>query len=210
MPDSHASHPARPSSWRTLLMRWRLPLALALFAGVAQWPTLASVLRYERAAVLRGEVWRLLSAHLTHLGMEHLALNLLGLALIWQLFGDGFSEAEWLLIMLIVCLGISLGLLIFYPHIQWYVGLSGCLHGLFAAGALALWRQGGWLGPALLAGLVLKLIREQWLGPMATSVALTGGPVLTQAHLLGAIAGILAGGAILALRKIRRTGAASR
>lgn len=181
-------------------MRWRLPLALALLCLLAQWPDLAPYLRYERAAILQGEVWRLLSAHLTHLSGTHLALNLLGLTLIWQIFGDGFRQRQWLLILGLTFLGIGLGLIVLYPQVQWYVGLSGSLHGLFVAGALAKWRSGNWLGPLLLAGLVFKLIREQWLGPIAGSIALTGGPVLTQAHLLGAVAGLLATALVLSGR----------
>ncbi|MEK8089374.1 rhombosortase [Thermithiobacillus plumbiphilus] len=182
---------------RALIVHWRLPLALALLCLLAQWPDLAPYLRYERIAILQGEVWRLLSAHLTHLSVGHLALNLLGLALIWQIFGEGFSQRQWLLILVLIFLGISLGLLVLYPQVQWYVGLSGSLHGLFVAGALAQWRRGNWLGPVLLAGLALKLVREQWMGPLAGSIALTGGPVLTQAHLLGAIAGLLVAAPIL-------------
>src|SRR5688572_31528312 len=43
-------------------------------------------LRYERIALAAGEWWRLLSAHVVHLDLEHAVLNALGLVLMWALF----------------------------------------------------------------------------------------------------------------------------
>src|SRR3569623_2737413 len=79
-----------------------LPLLLALsslliaLAG----PDASVALRYERAAILDGEMWRLVSGHLVHLGWSRLVLNLAGLALIWGLYQRrlaGFERwGEWL------------------------------------------------------------------------------------------------------------------
>jgi len=38
------------------------------------------VLRYERAAIAGGEVWRLVSCHFVHLGWAHCLLNVGGVA----------------------------------------------------------------------------------------------------------------------------------
>src|SRR3569833_4763439 len=75
-----------------------LPLLLALsslliaLAG----PSASVPLRYERAAILDGEPWRLVSGHRVHLGWSHLVLNLAVLALIWGLFLRQLATLEWL------------------------------------------------------------------------------------------------------------------
>ena len=78
----------------------------------------------------------------------------------------------------------------------WYVGLSGLLHGLLAAGITTKLRQpdGETL---LLAGLLIgKLVWEQFGGPLPGSEVTSGGPVVVNAHLYGALGGCL--GALLA------------
>jgi rhomboid family GlyGly-CTERM serine protease len=144
-------------------------------------------LRYERDA-LGGEPWRMLSGHFVHLGWSHLWLNLAGLVLIWMLVGSAFSAARWGAVLVATTLGVSAGLWFMEPQLAWYVGLSGVLHGLLVAGALA--SIGHYRDAPLLLGLVvLKLAWEQWMGPMPGSEAASGGPVVVSAHLYGALSG---------------------
>ncbi|MBK8163099.1 MAG: rhombosortase [Gammaproteobacteria bacterium] len=189
--------------------RHALPLALALLAVAAMigGQELRPWLRYDRAAILEGEVWRLLSAHIAHLGWKHLAMNLVGLGLIWMLFGRFHTMLEWLAVTLFCMLGASLALLVLQPEVHWYVGLSGVLHGLFVAGALAS-LAAGYRAELLLLGLLLaKLVWEQMFGALPGSESFAGGTVLVDSHLYGAIAGLLAG-AMLLMRTRRRGKAA--
>jgi len=66
-------------------------------------------------------------------------------------------------------------------------------HGLVAAGCMQMWlarrEAGGALGLALLAG---KLAWEQWHGAMPGSEAIIGGSTVVNAHLYGAVGGLLA------------------
>ena len=170
-----------------------LPLGIAMlsagctFGGV----TLAQQLRYDRDAILAGQLWRLLTGHLVHLGGSHLAMNLVGLALIWMLFGRLMSTTAWLATLLSSALTVSLGLLIFNPGLMWYVGLSGVLHGMFLAGAI-LSIVSGYRAEILLLGfIVAKLTWEQWVGPLPGSAEVAGGDVVVDAHLYGAIAGVI-------------------
>jgi membrane associated rhomboid family serine protease len=48
-------------------------------------------LRYERTAIVSCEWWRLVSAHLVHLGWAHLALNAAALLMIAVLLGEQFT-----------------------------------------------------------------------------------------------------------------------
>jgi len=136
-------------------------------------------IRYSREKIENGEYWRLLTAHFVHLGWNHLWLNMLSLLMIWELTTKSYSFV-WILI----CgFGISLGLWLFSPEVIWYVGLSGILHGLFAAVA---WQR----YPILLVLLIAKLMWEQLYGALPTTANLTGGAVIVDAHLYGAIIGM--------------------
>ena len=173
--------------WR----HWGIPLVLggAAFLIMLLGDGAAMGLRYQREAVLEGEIWRLLSGHLVHLGWSHLLMNLMALGLIWALFGDVLSIAAWLLLLLSSALFDGLGLLLMSPEIKWYVGMSGVLHGLFMAGALAAMVSGRRDGLLLLGVLAAKLLWEQFAGPLPGSETGAGGPVVVDAHLYGAIAG---------------------
>jgi len=150
-----------------------------------------SGLRYERLGLIEGEWWRVVTGHLVHLGPTHTILNLVGLGLLGWLFGPVLRPWEWFTAGLTAALAIALGLFIGSPQIAWYVGLSGVLHGWFAAGAARVSEQEPRPGAVMLLGLAAKLGWEQFRGAMPTTLALEVGPVVVDAHLYGALGGIL-------------------
>lgn len=180
-----------------------LPIGLAMLSAGCTFGgfTLAAMLRYDRDAILAGQLWRLLTGHLVHLGASHLAMNLVGLALIWMLFGRLMSTRAWLATLLASALAVSLGLLAFNPGLTWYVGLSGVLHGMFLAGAILSIVAGYRAEIMLLAFIVAKLAWEQWAGPLPGSAEVAGGDVIVDAHLYGAIAGAFAAAVIVLWRR---------
>ncbi len=157
---------------------------------------------YDREAIAAGELWRLVSGHLVHLGLSHLLLNVAGLLLIWYLIGSAFDRSQWLLVLLAAIIAVDLGLWFREPQLLWYVGLSGLLHGLLVAGiagSLSTRRIDVLvLGIAVLA----KLIYEQLAGPLPGSAESTGGAVIVAAHLYGAVGGAL--GAAWIMIRVRR------
>jgi rhomboid family GlyGly-CTERM serine protease len=158
-------------------------------------PAAVAALRFERAAVAGGQFWRLLTGHLVHLGWSHLLLNIAGLALIWALLGQCYRPLQWLMIVALSAAGIDAGFLWLQPGLQWYVGLSGILHGMLAAGVVSNWAAGGQgrLEAAVLGVFLLgKLAYEHFAGATPSSEWLAGGPVVTEAHLYGACGGLLA------------------
>jgi rhomboid family GlyGly-CTERM serine protease len=164
-------------------------LALVLLSLLGESGRLA--LRYEREAVLQGEYWRLLTGHLVHGSWLHLLMNGLGLGLVAALFDRDYSLPAWLLIALFSVIAIDLGFVLYEPQLLWYVGLSGVLHGALAAGAVAWWRHESKLLALLLSVIFVgKLLWEQWRGALPLSGDL---PVVVDAHLYGAIGGVIAG-----------------
>jgi rhomboid family GlyGly-CTERM serine protease len=147
-------------------------------------------LRYERAGVLAGQVWRLVTGHLVHSSAAHSLLNLAGLGLVTGLFPKDYSLRQWLLIAASSVVLIDLGFVFYEPQLQWYVGLSGLLHGALAAGAVAWWRhETRLLALTLSVIFVAKLAWEQIHGALPFSGDME---VIVAAHLYGAIGGALA------------------
>ncbi|MBT8135469.1 MAG: rhombosortase [Gammaproteobacteria bacterium] len=174
-----------------LARTWPLLLTALLVTVIAAGgDTARDVLRYDRSAVDAGvQWWRLLSGHLVHLGLSHTLLNLAGLALVILLFPREYTAWQWWLLLLGGAAGISAGFVLLRVDLVWYVGLSGILHGLFAAGAVRWIRVGDLEGYALALFLVGKLAWEQWNGALPLSVSTSGGPVVVDAHLYGAVIG---------------------
>ena len=158
---------------------------------------LRMALRFDRAPIAAGEVYRLVTGHLAHLGWSHFALNGLGLVLCWVLVGQAFSALQWLIIMAICIAVVDAGLWLLLPDLQWYVGLSGLLHGILAAGAVGGWRQRSVESGVLLAVLAAKIGYELVAGPMPGSEGASGGPVVVEAHVLGAIGGLAGAASVL-------------
>jgi rhomboid family GlyGly-CTERM serine protease len=175
-----------PSGWILTLLA--VGAILVQLAG----PTVQEALRYEQEAVFVGELWRLFSGHLVHLGWPHTLWNVSALVVVSLLFGGVLSERHWGAVALFCAVGIGIGLLAFKPEVGVYVGLSGVLHGLFAAGAAADMKAHPRTSAIILGLLGAKLAWEQLAGPLPGTEAAVGGMVLIDAHLYGAALGIAA------------------
>lgn len=151
---------------------------------------IATTLRYDRTAIVASEWWRVLSGHLVHGNFAHWALNMFGFTLILIIFPERISWRGLGAPMLLLALTVSGGLFFLNPEIAWYVGLSGLLHGLFAAYALREMLAGVWTYGLALTLLVAKIAYEQIVGPLADTQAMAGLPVIVDAHLYGAVGGI--------------------
>ncbi|MCC7461468.1 MAG: rhombosortase [Gammaproteobacteria bacterium] len=161
-----------------------LLLVVVLAAGGEPWQL---ALRYERTALAAGQWWRLATAHVVHLGARHALLDAAGLVLLWILYARALGARQWAAALGGSLLAIDAGLWWLSPEVGWYVGLSGLLHGAWAAGALGAWQTARRHSTLSLALLAAKLIAEQWLG---TGVASSGLPVIVAAHLYGALGGL--------------------
>jgi rhomboid family GlyGly-CTERM serine protease len=193
-------------------------LALVLLAATAQLGN-DQALAWQRSALDAGEWWRLGSGIWVHLSWAHAALNLAGAACVVAMFERWI--APWQQLLALTVMGFMTGLLLWwgFPQVQWMVGLSGPLHGLFAWNAWTLTRrqdprpEGAWwrgprFGYVLLAGVFAKVVLEavdtaSRHGDGITSTWI-GGPVLIEAHQAGLLAGLMLCTVTRVITRVRR------
>ena len=150
-------------------------------------------LRWERAAIEVGEAWRLITGHFVHLGLSHLLLNAAGLLLVWYLVGRDLKPAQWLIVVTVGVLAIDAGFWVLNTNLVWYVGLSGVLHGMLAAGIVVAGSAERKDLVVLGVLVVAKLVYEQLAGALPGTGSASGGPVIVDAHLYGAVSGAVTG-----------------
>ena len=181
--------------------RCAIPVAVAAIATLLQLTGGAEAWRLERGLVL-DEPWRLATGQLVHLGWTHLLMNLVGLAVVWWIFGRDLTARQWGAAIAACGLGVGAGLLAFSPGLAWYVGFSGILHGLLAVVVVVrVSRRPAPLDLLLAAALVAKLVLERFAGGEAGTAQLIGGAVAVDAHLYGALAGVVVGGFFAVMRR---------
>lgn len=148
--------------------------------------------QYARSDIEAGQWWRFLTGNLVHLTWRHFAMNMLALVAIFALYPHNLKLNSLLLVFLLNCLSVTLGIWVFSPEIQWYVGLSGALHGLLITLIiLDFATHKHLLNIVLLIAVIAKLAWEGMMGPMPGSESTAGGPVVVQAHLYGFMGGLM-------------------
>jgi len=196
-------HKLKVNTVSTPAMTWLFPVIyislsiLIMLAGDMG----KEALRYDRVWIGQGEAWRLISGHFAHLGWSHLALNSAGLLLVWFLVGGAYTLRSWLLIVGVTLATMDAGFWFLNPELYWYVGMSGLLHGLLAAAIVTRLQNIDAETVILLLLLIAKISWEQFSGPVPGSESTSGGPVVVDAHLYGALGGVL--GAFLAKIRVK-------
>jgi len=184
------------SGWLKRAAYWQVPVILILICSVIAifGDAGREILKYDRLAIQGGEYWRIITGHFAHLSNSHLLLNLAGLVLSWLLVGRNYSATQWTAVLLISFITISAGFWFVDKNLLWYVGLSGSLHGLLLAGAIRGFKSLPTESAVICLLVVGKLVHEQLIGPLPGSESASGGDVVVNAHLFGAIGGLIAAG----------------
>lgn len=167
-----------------IVMLWVVLMVLLQF-GLAQ-------CLYQQPLML-SQPWRFWTAHWVHLSWIHACLNILAFVCLFGIFPK--VNQLWISgLLLLLSPLLSLIFYLYLPQLEAYAGLSGVLHGLYAATAILMlaWRSERLYALLVLLLLMLKLAWEQQHGALQTE-QLIGYPVLVDAHLYGAILGVIAG-----------------
>ncbi len=161
-----------------------------LFIVLIQYFQLKPLLQFDRTLINQGEFWRLFTGNLIHYNFEHMWMNLAGLALGMYLLAFRYPLFYWFIIISFSSLAVGSGLYIFDTNMQYYVGLSGALHGMLVVGALVETRHNKTTGLLLLLFIFAKLSYEQFFGALSAPLSNTTS-IAVNAHLYGSLAGII-------------------
>ena len=177
------------------LKKFAIPLILShiCITLIFALPESSLWLSYDREAVSAGEFWRFLTPNFVHLGVTHTLLNLAGLWFTMLLFIHLLNLKDWLLWFLILFVANIVGLHLWVPELQNYVGMSGALYGLIAAAAVAELRLGIKISGLLLLIVGVKIFAPQIFGVESSYNEWLGGNVIEEAHVIGFLEGIILG-----------------
>lgn len=169
-----------------------LTLLLALLAGVGWWLPPAAIDWQPRLALR--EPWRAFTAVAVHYSGLHLAANLAGTALVGAL-GVAARVPRAIVLAWAAAWPLTQVGLLMRPDLLHYGGLSGVLHAGVAAAALWLMaRERGrrqWIGAAILAALLVKLLGESPWGPALQVREGWNIAIAPFAHASGVLCGLL-------------------
>ena len=154
--------------------------------------TLSESLVYQRSLVNQGEIWRVFSGHFFHTNGFHFMLNGAAVVMLWVLHGHFYTIKNYSFIFMVSAIICAIGIHWFSLDIDQYVGLSGVLHGLFIWGAIEDIKAKERTGYLLLLAILLKIAHEQFYGANEDVASMIGANVAINAHLWGAIGGVVA------------------
>jgi membrane associated rhomboid family serine protease len=172
-------------------------VATAVSAGVAgsapldnQFSPLFGDLMLRPADVqVLGEDWRLITSAFLHIGITHLALNMLALLLFGSELERALGRWRYLAVYLLSALGGSVAIELFGNPLVPVAGASGAIWGLMGAFAvLAVTQRGD------VRGIVTLLAINLAISVLVPGISLLG-------HLGGFVAGVLSAGVVVLFRR---------
>ncbi|WP_440903833.1 rhombosortase [Catenovulum sp. SX2] len=147
-------------------------------------------LRYNYTELQNQQSWRIITGHFIHTNWNHYLMNTAAFIALWALHGK-FYQARKVFSVVIMNACLITAYVYFFTDINIYSGFSGVLHGLIVWGAIKDIQHQDKTGYLLLLGVFAKVIYEQLYGASASTASMIQADVAVEAHLAGAIAGLL-------------------
>lgn len=169
------------------------PILLTLLSSALMFFNTNDLLEFHRNKIATGEIWRIFTGQFVHANPTHLLLNIVGIGFIWLLHAEHRTQKQYYIHTAFLSLWTGLGIWLFVPDIKVYTGLSGLLHGVIVWGAIKDIQVGMRSGILLFIGIWGKLAWEQYSGPSTDVGELIQSRVAIEAHLIGAIGGLVMG-----------------
>lgn len=167
--------------------------ACLLLALAPDW--LPALLAYDRDALAAGELWRIWTAHVVHFSLAQAVADTAVLLACGALAEQAIGSRRMLGLLLLAAPLVSLGLLVLAPSMTEYRGASALATACAVLAAALLWHLGAWWRVGILAGaaaFAARTLLEALSIPLTPATLPPGVAVAWQAHLLGALAGVLA------------------
>lgn len=160
-------------------------MTTALLALVLAGASLGGFAQYDRSAVLRGEVWRLVTGHFSHWSLSHLGFDLFAFVVLGAIC-EPRDRRLFVTVMLATTLAVSL-FLAFRADVESYRGLSAIDSALWMLAVFDLGRRRPRLAVSLSALFLAKVMVESRSGALFVD----GMTVLPVVHLIGAAVGLI-------------------
>jgi rhomboid family GlyGly-CTERM serine protease len=119
----------------------RIPATLfvaSIAVTIAMFPAVSEALQYDRVLITAGEVWRVVTCHLTHWNIEHLQWDVLMFVVLGAVC-ELRNPKRMRLCLVIGALAVSATVVCFFPNVNQYRGLSGIDTALFTLLAVQLY-----------------------------------------------------------------------
>jgi len=144
---------------------------------------------YDKAAIIRGQIWRLMTGHFVHCNIQHLFWDIFAFMILGAVV-EIKSSKHFIFGLFFSCSLISAWLFLFEPNITTYCGLSGALNGMLVLASVVKWREtDSKIYFLVLLATLLKIIFE-WINQQTifTTLSLQAVP---SSHAAGYISGII-------------------
>lgn len=174
------------TTWRTPFLTIGL---LMVLAGLYFLVPDKTQLYFSSEAIIKGDIWRLVTGHFIHADASHLFWNGLGMAVLGTLI-EQHSKTQWGLALLAGIVSVSALLLSPLSTLDNYCGLSGVLNTFLLLITWLEWKlTRSWLMVAIACGSVAKAIAEVYLGEsLLTHISW---PPYAWSHVAGLAGGFL-------------------
>ena len=172
--------------WFPLLLTGAM--ALIHYIGAAA----SELLIFDRAKIMDGELWRLVTGHLVHLNFQHLIWNALAYLILAVMarHDEGISYSRQAGIIAAGIVAIDAAIFLSPTQLSYYAGFSGVLNALWAVMIVEAWwqKRSGFIA---LIGL-LSLMKIAYEAVTAETLFFyTPWPAAFEGHAGGALAGLL-------------------
>lgn len=161
-----------------------LTVTTASLALLLAGASLGGFAQYDRAAILHGEIWRLVTGHFLHWSASHLTYDVLAFVILGAIC-ERRGRGLFATVVVATALAVSLFLLAFRPEVELYRGLSAIDSALWVWAAFIVGERRLPLAVALGSLFLAKVAIESQTGALFVD----GMTVMPVVHLIGAAVG---------------------
>ncbi|MFK8026435.1 MAG: rhombosortase [Gammaproteobacteria bacterium] len=142
---------------------------------------------------MQGEYWRFFSAHFTHISWVHCLSNIIGVLLLAGIFNQSKQTLNWSFATFLICTLVSTGLILFSTQLDWYVGFSGVLTGLYIYAAIKTIRDNIKISTIIIIALSIYILFQVLEGELISTTVMTDIKTSSYAHAFGFVTGLIYG-----------------
>jgi len=149
------------------------------------------LLSYHRDLFISQLYWQWLTPSFVHANWNHWFLNIMNFYAMGFIFYTAWSLKKIFWLFSISSFLITLGIYLFVPNINTYVGMSGVLYAFAVYGSLATFKEQKIVSVLVLTYVIAKLFFPYIVNDIiGINKILKGLYIVTEAHLYGAIVGL--------------------